>query len=171
LKTNDNLILSNDNSSHQTFVSSQAVLNRELEQCLRNAVIRAISCEVSVKREGPILFSDPSVSTVFANNFFLKDSKARGFQRYYSILIMSRERQYLIANLDIIENKVSKIIESIKFMSRKTFEKEADGAKDISKSKDGRRRSMAALRNLREIVGDPNIYQQSINSLLCYFKA
>ena len=159
LKTNDNLILSNDNSSHQTFVSSQAVLNRELEQCLRNAVIRAISCEVSVKREGPILFSDPSVSTVFANNFFLKDSKARGFQRYYSILIMSRERQYLIANLDIIENKVSKIIESIKFMSRKTFEKEADGAKDISKSKDGRRRSMAALRNLREIVGDPNIYQ------------
>jgi len=159
LKTNDNLIISIDNSGHQTFLSSQTVLEKDLEQRLKNAVIRAISCEVSVKREGPILFSDPSVSTVFANNFFLKDSKARGFQRYYSILIMSREREYLIANLDIIENKVSQIIENIKTMSRKTFDNEADGSKDQSKSKDGRRRSMAALRNLREIVGDENIYK------------
>lgn len=159
LKTNDNLIISTDNSGHQTFVSSQIVLDRDLEQRLKNAVIRAISCEVSVKREGPMIFSDPSVSTVFANNFFLKDSKARGFKRYYSVIIMSREREYLIANLDIIENKVSHIIENIKNMSRTTFESEAEGSKAQSNTKDGRRRSMAALRNLREIVGDENIYE------------
>ena len=159
LVTNDNLIISRDNSGQQTFLSSQTVLERDLEKRLKNAVIRAISCEVSVKREGPMIFSDPSVSTVFANNFFLKDSKARGFKRYYSILLMSREREYLIANLDIIENKVSQIIEDIKNMSRKTFENEADGPSVQSKSKYGRRRSSAALRNLREIVGDENIYE------------
>ena len=159
LKTNNNLIISVDNPSQQNFLSSQTVLDRDLEQRLHNAVIRAISCEVSVRREGPMIFSDPSVSTVFANNFFLKDSKARGFQRYYSIIIMSREREYLITNLDIIENKVSQIIEDIKTMSRKTFENEAHGSQEQSKSQDGRRRSMAALRNLREIVGDENIYE------------
>ena len=87
-------------------MSSQAVLSKDLEPILRNAVIRAISCEVSCKREGPIVFSDPSVSTVFANNFFLKDSKARGFQRYYSIVVLTKTREHLIANLDMVESSV-----------------------------------------------------------------
>merc|ERR1719410_2043423 len=157
----DEVILSPDTAAKQTFVSSQAVLSKDLEPILRNAVIRAISCEVSCKREGPIVFSDPSVSTVFANNFFLKDSKARGFQRYYSIVVLTKTREHLIANLDMVESSVEKIIDNIKTKAMKTFDMESLDSKDFmdTKSHSGRRRSMAALRNLREIVGDPDIYE------------
>ena len=124
---------------------------------------RAISCEVSVKREGPLIFSNPSVSTVFANNFFLKDSRSRGFQRYYSVLLLTKEREHLISNLKLIETLTSQLIDNIKSMSKITFESEASDVKDKVSTHDvfqRRRGSTIALRNLRDIVGDQNIFQK-----------
>jgi len=67
----------------------------------------------------------------------------------------------LIANLDMVENSVEKIIDNIKTKSKKIFDIESLDSKDFMDTKlhRGRRRSMAALRNLREIVGDPDIYE------------
>ena len=162
LKNNQNLILSKDEEGKHSFVSSQTVLKNDIEILLKNAVNRAISCEVSVKREGPLIFSNPSVSTVFANNFFLKDSRARGFQRYYSVLLLTKEREHLISNLKLIESSTSQLIDHIKSMSKTTFESEATEVKDKVGNHDvfqRRRGSTIALRNLRDIVGDQNIFK------------
>lgn len=163
LKNKQNIILSKDEEGKHSYVSSQTVLKSDIEVLLKNAVNRAISCEVSVKREGPLIFSNPSVSTVFANNFFLKDSRARGFQRYYSVLLLTKEREHLISNLKLIESSTSQLIDNIKSMSKTTFESEATEVKDKVGSYDvfqRRRGSTIALRNLRDIVGDQNIFQK-----------
>lgn len=163
LKNNQNLIVSNEEEGKHSYVSSQAVLKNDIELLLKNAMNRAISCEVSVKREGPLIFSNPSVSTVFANNFFLKDSRSRGFQRYYSVLLLTKEREHLISNLKLIETLTSQLIDNIKSMSKTTFESEASDVKDKVSTHDvfqRRRGSTIALRNLRDIVGDQNIFQK-----------
>jgi len=160
LQTNQHLIISRDPTTSQTFLSSQFVLQPELEPILRKAVIRAISCEVPFKRETPLIFSDPSVSTVASTDFFLKDSKARGFQRYYSIVVMTRERQHLISNLNSINSTVSQIIEDMKKMSQKNFDLETCQSKEPLEPSFGKRDSLSSQRNLKEIVGDQSIYEK-----------
>ena len=160
LKTNQHLIISKDQSNRQTFLTSQVVLQPEMELILRNAVVRAISCEVPYKRETPLLFSDPSVSTVAANNFFLKDWKARGFQRYYSIIVVTNERQHLISNLKSINSKVSQMIENMKKMSDDTYNLETCHSKSLDPPTFRKRSSIGGQRNLIEIVRDPTIYEK-----------
>ena len=148
-------------SARHTYLSSQAALQAEVDTLLRNAVIRAISCEVPFKREAPLLFSDPTVSTVAAHNFLLRDSKARGFQRYYSIVVLSKERQHLISNLKSINSPVTQIIDKMKKMSQETYNLETCQSKDCSEPSIFRRRaSVSSLRNLSEIVGDQTIYEK-----------
>lgn len=162
----ENLIISNDSESRQTFVSSQTILDKDREIMLRNAAIRAISCEYP--REGPLLFSDPSVSSILANNFYIEDAKARGFKRYYSIVVMARERHYLISNLNIIESLVSAVILNVKTLARQTYDKEALDLK-LEPTKfsflidNG---SVSTLRNLRQLVQDDNIYEKLHNNFV-----
>lgn len=47
-------------------------------------------------REGPIFFGDEQHGFVFSHTFFIKDSLARGFQRWYSIVMVAMDRIYLI---------------------------------------------------------------------------
>ena len=160
LKNNEQLIISRDLASNQTFLSSQFVLQPEMEPILRNVVIRAISCEVPFRRETPLIFSDSSVSTVASNDFFLKDSKARGFQRYYSIVVVTRERHHLISNLKSINSTVSRIIGDMKKMSQETYELETCQSKEPRKSSRRMRDSDSGQRNLKDIVGDQSIYEK-----------
>ena len=152
---------SGSGSGRQTYLSSQVALQPEVDSLLRNAVIRAVSCEVPFTREAPLLFSDPTVSTVAAHNFLLRDSKARGFQRYYSIVVLSRERQHLIAHLKSINSPVTQIIEKMKKMSQETYNFETCQSKECPEPSIFRRRaSVSSLRNLSEIVGDRTIYEK-----------
>jgi len=163
----DNFIISNDHEGKRTFASSQSVINPELLNLIRHAVIRSISCEISTNREGPIIFSDPTVSTVLANNFFLKDSRARGFQRYYSIIVVTREREHLISNWHQINKAVSEIIEPLKNMSNDKYVLETKTLMDLKEKCDSlrantfnrRRGSAKAARNLKDLTMDPNVYE------------
>ena len=157
----------------QSYVSSQTVLNRDLETVLRNAAVRAISCETSgstnqrtvfnyinksetSSSSAPILFSDPSVTSVVANNFHIQDFKARGYQRYYSILVLSRDRHHLTSNIKTIESLVSPVIDKLKMLAKKNFHEES--SKHCSE-KEYSFLGNSSLRNLCDIVKDDNIYE------------
>ena len=144
-------------SSHhcQTFLSTQSGARPELQALVRTAAIRALSCEVSQAREGPLLFADPTVSTVLANNFFLKDSGARGFQRYYSIMVLSRERELLLTNFERIIHQTNLVIEPLKISALNIYNSEIRQEKTYTKPK---RTSISAARNLTELA-DVNIYE------------
>ena len=144
-------------SSHhcQTFLSTQSGARPELQALVRTAAIRALSCEVSQAREGPLLFADPTVSTVLANNFFLKDSGARGFQRYYSIMVLSRERELLLSNFERIIHQLNLVIEPLKNSALNKYNSEIRQEKTYTKPK---RTSISAARSLTELT-DVNIYE------------
>merc|ERR1711892_1432926 len=154
----DNFIVSNDHGGKQTFVSSQTVINTDLVKIIRHAVIRSISCESSANKEGPIIFSDPTVSSVLAKNFFLKDSRARGFQRYYSIIVVTREREHLVSNWHNINKAVGEVIEPLKIKAKDKYTQEAQTEMDLKEKSEimqentfkHRRRSAKAARNLKE---------------------
>lgn len=65
--------------------------------CLSSsALVCILFSKVCPGREGPIFFGDEQHGFVFSHTFFIKDSLARGFQRWYSIVMVAMDRIYLI---------------------------------------------------------------------------
>lgn len=60
-----------------------------IQQCL-------CSCEVVPNRTGSLLFTNNPAVTTLSETFLLKDSMARGFQRYFSVVVGNQQRGNLI---------------------------------------------------------------------------
>lgn len=64
-------------------------------------------------REGPIFFGDEQHGFVFSHTFFIKDSLARGFQRWYSIIAIMMDRIYLINSWPFLLGRIRGIISEL----------------------------------------------------------
>lgn len=69
--------------------------------------------QVCPGREGPIFFGDEQHGFVFSHTFFIKDSLARGFQRWYSIITIMMDRIYLINSWPFLLGKIRGIIDEL----------------------------------------------------------
>lgn len=77
-------------------------------------VIRPVcSSQVCPGREGPIFFGDEQHGFVFSHTFFIKDSLARGFQRWYSIVMVAMDRIYLINSWPFLLRHLRLTIQSL----------------------------------------------------------
>ena len=63
---------------------------------LRRACVRSLSCEVCPGREGALFFGDSENGYTFSYAFFLRDNKARGSQRWYSLVFVMADHVHLI---------------------------------------------------------------------------
>lgn len=75
-----------------------------------------LSClfrQVCPGREGPIFFGDEQHGFVFSHTFFIKDSLARGFQRWYSIVMVAMDRIYLINSWPFLLRHLRLTIQSL----------------------------------------------------------
>lgn len=72
-----------------------------------------VSSQVCPGREGPIFFGDEQHGFVFSHTFFIKDSLARGFQRWYSIIAIMMDRIYLINSWPFLLGKIRGIIDEL----------------------------------------------------------
>lgn len=69
--------------------------------------------QVCPGREGPIFFGDEQHGFVFSHTFFIKDSLARGFQRWYSIVLVAMDRIYLINSWPFLLRHLKLTIQSL----------------------------------------------------------
>ena len=60
----------------KTICKQSAYINNSL------FFILSLSCEICPGREGPIFFGEDANGYVLSHTFFLKDSQARGLQRW-----------------------------------------------------------------------------------------
>lgn len=87
-------------------LSGRLTALEEGEDCLALA-------QVCPGREGPIFFGDEQQGFVFSHTFFIKDSLARGFQRWYSIITIMMDRIYLINSWPFLLGKIRGIIDEL----------------------------------------------------------
>ncbi len=78
---------------------------------MRQACVRSLSCEVCPSREGPLVFGDQQRGFVFSYAFFLRDSSARGSQRWYSIIVISADRLHLISSWTFLVSHIAAYIQ------------------------------------------------------------
>ncbi|XP_053327374.1 folliculin [Spea bombifrons] len=119
--------ISHDKETSIKYVSHQHPNHPQLFSIVRQACVRSLSCEVCPGREGPIFFGDEQHGFVFSHTFFIKDSLARGFQRWYSIIVIMMDRIYLINSWPFLLAKIRAIIDELQGKALKVFEAEQFG--------------------------------------------
>uniref|UniRef100_A0A6I8SRT1 Folliculin n=1 Tax=Xenopus tropicalis TaxID=8364 RepID=A0A6I8SRT1_XENTR len=119
--------ISHDKETSIKYVSHQHPNHPQLFSIVRQACVRSLSCEVCPGREGPIFFGDEQHGFVFSHTFFIKDSLARGFQRWYSIIVIMMDRIYLINSWPFLLAKIRGVIDELQGKALKVFEAEQFG--------------------------------------------
>ncbi|GAB5580610.1 folliculin isoform X1 [Prionailurus iriomotensis] len=167
--------ISHDKETSIKYVSHQHPNHPQLFSIVRQACVRSLSCEVSTMtpggrgsvcpgREGPIFFGDEQHGFVFSHTFFIKDSLARGFQRWYSIIAIMMDRIYLINSWPFLLGKIRGIIDELQGKALKVFEAEQFGCPQRAQRMNTaftpflHQRNGNAARSLTSLTSDDNLW-------------
>ncbi|GMS84146.1 hypothetical protein PENTCL1PPCAC_6321, partial [Pristionchus entomophagus] len=190
--------LSADKRTQTTFVSSQVsfddgVLDKVKYACLRSLTIEvgtsteksnkppakpggeaSSSSNVNTKgteRDGNVFFGDAQHGYTMSLTFRLEDSRARGFLRLYSFIVVSSQMQFILNNHDSLLSHLVYMKNRLQRSASRIFHEEMDGEGNTTDSvrpenapranmmPQGwfrRRMNVEPSRDLRTIVGDEN---------------
>jgi hypothetical protein len=91
---------------NQLFISSHRIKHPHTSK-FKGLSLRSLSVEyVGPGREGPVLFGDETTGYSLAYVFKLKDSKARGFTRWYSYVLMDKSLSSLTLSWSFVQKYV-----------------------------------------------------------------
>lgn len=125
--------------------------------------------------DGPVFFGDADNGYCFSLTFRLRDSKARGFLRLYSFIVVSNDMTYIINNYEFFLQALTAVKEKLQSMASATFESELT-QDDVMRphyasmagrlpsgwfrpnDRNGRRVAIDTKRNLQTITGDEFIW-------------
>ncbi|CAG8535102.1 24929_t:CDS:2 [Dentiscutata erythropus] len=107
-----------------TYVGSRYPQHPQLYSAVRQACVRSLSCEFCQGREGPVLFGDEKNGYVLSYMFKIKDSQARGFQRWYSFIFLMTDRIYLVASWPFLVSKFKSLATDLQSKANQIFERE-----------------------------------------------
>ncbi|XP_077979941.1 folliculin-like isoform X2 [Glandiceps talaboti] len=173
--------ISKDTDARINYMSSQYPDNSRLYSLVRQACLRSLSCEVCPGREGPIYFGDEH-GHVLSHTFFMKDSQARGLQRWYSIIVVMMDRTYLLNSWPFLVSHLRQLIDDMQSKAEKVYKAEQaetpQRAKRITMEfmtpKNFRRQRSAggkAARSLVDLTNDRNIFKYLHMSFAWILKA
>jgi len=154
-----------DEETRITFVSSQSPENPKIFSMLRQACVRSLSCEVCPGREGPIFFGEEANqgSHVLSHTFYVKDSLARGFQRFYSIIVLMNDKMFLLNSWPFFVENIKAIINKIQQSALIIYNMEQNENPQrglrLTQSLRGAGVSTRAPRPLTELVANKLIYK------------
>ncbi|GAB6031058.1 hypothetical protein CHUAL_007870 [Chamberlinius hualienensis] len=116
--------ISNDHEAKVSYISSHNPFHPEIFSIVRQACVRSLSCEVCPGREGPIFFGDQQRGHVYSHTFFVKDSHSRGFQRWYSIIVVMMDKIFLLNSWPFLTKHIRTIIDELQEKANKVYETE-----------------------------------------------
>ncbi|XP_004206530.1 folliculin isoform X1 [Hydra vulgaris] len=163
--------ISFNKESHISYVSTQHPEEQELYSVLRHACVRSLSCEICPGREGPIMFGDDASGYVFSYTFFLKDSLSRGFQRWYSIICVMMDRNYLVTSWPFLISNFRTVIGELQSKADIYYKNEQSEKPQLDShflprktvlTPDAFRRSRGGqiYRSLRQIINEKNVFEK-----------
>ncbi|KAK3930050.1 Folliculin [Frankliniella fusca] len=162
----NNIFVTSDHDTQTSYISTQLPWQSETEALVRQACTRSLSCEVSHGKEGVLVFSDDlgvggaQGCSVLSHTFLIRDSLARGFHRWFSITVLTRDRLLLLNVWPFLEKNISVFVSEMQSAANKVYE-----AEQTARPQRALRLSNAycvdkSSRALPEITGSPQVYAQ-----------
>ena len=117
-----------------------------------------IFIQVSPSKEGPIFFSDSGLDIhVISYTFFLKDSSARGFQRWFSVVALGTESAQLLKLWSTIVSEMKTVIGELQQMAAEVYKREEEQCSHRMLRSNFNSAKVGATRSLQDITGNPAI--------------
>lgn len=159
----------NDHDAQMSYIGSQYPFHPEIFSIVRQACVRSLSCEVCPGREGPIFFGDENRGHVYSHTFFIKDSQARGFQRWYSIIVVMMDKIFLLNSWPFLTKHLRTVIDELQEKANKVYQMEQaecpqrvvrlNSVTSMTPGNFRRQRgSSKAMRSLQELTNDKDVY-------------
>ncbi|KFB37601.1 AGAP007579-PA-like protein [Anopheles sinensis] len=162
-------LVSRDPESNANFVSSQMPVLMETASLVKTAAFRSLSSEVSctTTEGGFVFFGDAKHGHVLSHTFHLIDSEARGFQKRFSIVIIMKDKMFLLNTQPFLADCMSKVSKELQDFAKLVHEDDLrrqglDRAKRINKcygtGSTNNAANITANRSLIELTGKESIY-------------
>uniref|UniRef100_A0A2M4BLS8 Folliculin n=1 Tax=Anopheles marajoara TaxID=58244 RepID=A0A2M4BLS8_9DIPT len=163
-------LVSRDPESNANFVSSQIPVIPETFPLVKTAAFRSLSSEVSctATEGGFVFFGDAKHGHVLSHAFLLTDSEARGFQKRFSIVILMKDKMFLLNTQPFLADCMAKVSRELQEYARLVHEDDQrrqglDRAQRINKCLGGTSTSSSGTnattnRSLIELTGKESIY-------------
>ncbi|XP_062515889.1 folliculin-like isoform X2 [Corticium candelabrum] len=163
--------ISHDREAQIRYVSGQYPAMPQLYSIVRQACVRSLSCEVCQGRSGPMIFGDNREGHVFSYTFFLRDRQARGLQRWYSIIIVTMDKVFLINSWSFLVKNCQTVIEDLQDKAQKKYDSEGPESTAVSPTVSSligpsidqfrRRRGLRhTFRSIAELTGEMDLYRR-----------
>ncbi|ODQ56446.1 hypothetical protein SAICODRAFT_22813 [Saitoella complicata NRRL Y-17804] len=129
---------------------------------LRQACVRGLSCELLPGRSGPVMFGDPEAGYAIAHVFRLPDPRARGSNRFYSLIALFEDDAAAAAAWTFVTERFAALVEHIRSRAR-TATTAQSTTQGIGTRPEGflrRREGTTIPRGLPELTGLDDVFVQ-----------
>ncbi|KAG7295801.1 hypothetical protein JYU34_020856 [Plutella xylostella] len=106
------------------YCSRESVPNAEVTAFLRQAAVRSITCEVSWSKEGGVVYFSDARGHVLSLTFQLKDTRARGLKRWFSIVVLMKDKMLLLNITPLLSENMQKIAKELQEYAATVYDEE-----------------------------------------------
>ncbi|CAI2736708.1 unnamed protein product [Schistosoma spindalis] len=161
-------IISYDHSANLSYISTHFPKDADLSTYVRNACLRSLSSEVCPGQVGAFYFGDEINGHVLSYNFPLNDSRARGNQSRFSILVLSWDKIYLLNLWSFLISNISRMVSRLRLAANRVYNDETSdnttAAVVNTMTHSNPQKPIAPLRRCATPPASlaPNLYKQAI---------
>lgn len=153
-------IVSKDAESNATFLSTQTPVLQEVTTLVKQASVRSLSCEINCNKDGGfVFFGDAARGHVLSHTFHVSDRQARGFYRLFSIIILMKDKFFLLNIQPFLSENLKKISQELESYARKIYSNEeaVNGSERNHRLSSGQALPQPP-RSLQDLTGEKNIF-------------
>ncbi|XP_062533234.1 folliculin-like [Armigeres subalbatus] len=167
-------MVSKDPDSNAHFVSSQIPVINETIELVKKAAFRSISSEVCSAASpsssscsagddgggGLVFFGDAQRGHVLSHTFHLMDSEARGFTKLFSIVILMKDKMFLLNIQPFLADCLNKISKKLQGYARTVHDEDliAQGSQRAQRITQGYANNPTKTRSLVDLTGKDSIF-------------
>ncbi|KAG4073473.1 hypothetical protein HA402_000697 [Bradysia odoriphaga] len=154
-------MLSRDEESNANFLSTQTPVITEVVTLVKQAAVRSLSCEVSSNKDGGfVFFGDSARGHVLSHTFQIRDSQARGFYKLFAIVIIMKDKMFLLNIQPFLSENLTKISTILKNYALNTYKAEQSKCSERAQRLTSGQPNTQAPRSLAELTGETNIFAE-----------
>lgn len=153
-------IVSKDETSNANFLSSQTPVLPEVCNLIKQASVRSLSCEIGTNKDGGfVFFGDAVRGHVLSHTFHVSDIQARGFYQLFSIIIVMKDKFFLLNIQPFLAEHLKKISEELQSFAKIMHDKELSRSSARDRRLSGTGQIIPSTpRSLIDLTGEENIF-------------
>lgn len=153
------------------FCSRESVPNADVTAFLRQAAIRSITCEVNWSKEGGVVYFSDTYGHVLSLTFQVKDTWARGLKRWFSIVVLMKDKMLLLNITPSLSEHMQRISKELQDLAEVVYDAEQKVCSQRALRLKTGRNDFGQSRSLMHLTGNQDVFKKLHSQFTWMLKA